>query len=148
MVRAAWVKPMTLVQKFEANEAVAATSCFKILCESYTDYSNMVDNANPNDYPKWETPQSHGGWVGFGHNKCHDYGDTILEYGENYVNFISEIGGNNGHVDSWIDVNDNKVVDAGDRVYWYTDQKWALQYYKWNHWGTIASVDPSHPNHS
>lgn len=143
MSKKLWIQPMTLVQKFEANETVAS-QCFQIKCESYTTYYDMVDESNPEDYPKWESGQNHGGAIWFAHNKCHEFGDTVLEYGDDYVSFVSEKGGNPGHVDSWIDVNKNNKVDVGDRVYWYTKQ--AL--YKWNHWGTIASVDPIHPNRS
>ena len=33
MGKKAWVKPVTLVQKFEANEPCAADPCWRVTCE-------------------------------------------------------------------------------------------------------------------
>lgn len=153
MERKTWVMPMTLVQKFEANETVAATQCFAIKCVQNTyrsqwnpafDY-NTVSNAPENPWHQSEST----GIPGFNHEgTCHTNPEkNIFQVDGSSIVFISE-DGLPGGLDAWIDVDNNDTVNEGDRIYWHTDGKMGLQSATWNHWGEVASVDPSRPLHS
>lgn len=124
MGRKTWVKPMTFVQKFEANEAIAASPCWYIEeCE----------------------------WTGIGHLSAgcrnaksyrYDYNDT----GEiNYVE-LTPTGGwpyyecvfyrDNDHTER-IETED---IKPGDTLYWRTLST--------NHCAVAKVKDPSVSNHS
>lgn len=139
MVRATWVKPMTMVQKFEANEAV--TSCLQLVCKSSryvgtgglkgdTNHPASLDGPDP-----WGRSEYLGasGWEHNDHRSdiCHVAGNDriILENGT--IEFTG---------DRWlakhVDVNENGKVDAPDRVYW-CENSGLGGLYKWNHWGTV-----------
>lgn len=142
MVRATWVKPMTLVQKFEANEAV--TSCLQLVCKSETYGNNAWSVNGKTNHPAtidgedpWGRPEYLGTYSVFHAEKyhtkdiCHVAGNDgiILENGT--IEFTG---------DRWlakhVDVNENGKVDAPDRVYW-CENSGATSLYKWNHWGTV-----------
>ena len=154
MVRAAWVKPMTLVQKFEANEAVAAGQCFQVVCESdrygkFLGYQTLGDTNHPADLDgtnPWRRDDDLTTSIG---TRKHDGNVCRLP---NY-NLVFE-NGTVSAINGWwiaktVDVNTNGVIDAGDRVYWCNDEKYtAVESYKFNHWGTVTAVEPTHPNRS
>lgn len=144
MVRATWVKPMTLVQKFEANEAVAAEACLQISCDmqtygilvtpylSGTDTHPLVDGENPwnrseNLYVT-ATIKNHSG-------SCQDGANIIFENGDVFYT------ASDGKIVAKIDENKDGI-GVGDRVYWCTDEDkviWGVKYgtFRWNHWGTV-----------
>lgn len=162
MVRAAWVKPMTLVQKFEANETVAAnTQCFLIGCES-----NASSSQGPGS-PEFGWNKEEGSYTsydifgevywgkpdGFAHGTCHTASNNVFSIDGGNIKFIEETNGANNIVglDSWTDVDNNNVVSVGDVVYWYTSdigRSVVRAGWRWNHWGHVEAVDPVHPNRS
>lgn len=157
MVRAAWVKPMTLVQKFEANEAVAATNCFLLSCDSNA-YSTGAVIANRGEVSSttWKEREgdnlSGGAPVGWKHELCENTSNNVFNYGDGGIEFVSGTGYDTGitwgGIDNWTDVDEDGKISDGDIVYWYTKQHSGLFDYRWNHYGTLKVVDPTHPNHS
>lgn len=158
MERKNWVKPMTLVQKFEANETVA-NNCFLIACESKATHD--TDSNAPGNL--WKKPEGHYlsgyGWdsahyVGkpdeFGHGNCQTASNNIFNIDGGNISFEREINGASGDfygVDGWSDEDQNDVISVGDIVYWYnTDisKIWRVGD-RWNHWGHVVAVDPNHP---
>ena len=127
MEKKAWVKPVTLVQKFEANEPCAAEPCWRVTCE----------------------------WSGIGHFYCHDEGNyRFLDGDENGKvdrmqnkhaslwsdcefysdeNFEHSLGKNLEEID----------VEPGQVIYYNTE--YGLGYH---HKGTVYIDDLSHPNRS
>ena len=160
MGRTTWVKPMTLVQKFEANEAVAATQCFQVACQSDTTISH---NGNPGDpcapMQPWEKREGNYnlfgwfmGYASFYHDNCLAASNNVfnVENG-NIITYIDESGGSatEGGFTHWQDVNENKVVDSGDVLYWWNQGNTSAgQPTVWNHWGTVITQDSSRPLHS
>lgn len=126
MERKTWVKPMTLVQKFEANETVAATQCWYINCE----------------------------WSGVQHIACrrrdsYQYLDENNNDKIDKVMFDDMIGpGNVWYVcEFYTDSSESSYIDIetldpkpGNVVYWKTGAT--------NHKSTVHAVDSSHPNRS
>lgn len=161
MKRTTWVKPMTLVQQFEANETVA-NNCFSIACQS------NVGNPNNPPAPKfgWKkeegryTSYSDDGGVywekpsGFAHGNCYTASNNVFNIDGGNISFVREIGGASGEyrgVDSWTDVDGDKKVSDGDIVYWYNTsigEHVVLAGDRWNHWGEVKAVDPGNPNRS
>ncbi len=143
MVRSAWVKPMTLVQKFEANESIAA--CYEIVCESdregkvdwgkdttvgKTNHPADIDGSNP-----WNIDDDLcSGWITKKHSGCKTASNNNLIFANGDVTY----GGSDGWVAHTVDVNENGVIDADDRVYWCTEETSAAYFWRWNHWGTVA----------
>lgn len=155
MVRSAWAMPMTLVQKFEANEAVAAEACLGVKCESQTKSGYLGKPQGSTNHPEsidgnpWGRDEYLGASPAEGKNHegtCKrpiDNGIIIDENGA--VSYNGADGG--GRFVTAIDSVTNSataVVDAGDRVYWCTDSS----LYKWNHWGTVIPLDLANPNRS
>lgn len=137
MVREAWVKPMTLVQKFEANEAV--TACLQIKCNSdtYCAGANVKygdDHSPSDDFPKWNDDEYYSAKVWYDpHTDCKTYTNNPFSFDTGVAVFTG-----NGGIDSIIDANDDGVKgNEGDRVYWHTFHKWNLSTLRLNHWGTI-----------
>lgn len=157
MERKNWVKPMTLVQKFEANETVA-NNCFLIACQSNV--------GNPNNPPApefgwekkegrytsygiggetyWQTPSE------FGHGNCYIASNNIFNIDGGNISFVRENGGASGDfygVDSWTDVDGDKKVSEGDIVYWYNTSIGSFWRAgdRWNHWGEVKAVNPDKP---
>ena len=151
MAKKTWVKPMTLVQKFEANETVAAANCWAVACESEASY-------NHNDHPpfdpvgKWDGNEStnwiwfeHGGW-------CADAKNNVFqELDDGTIKFITEVGSgiDGGSFQTLIDNDGDKKISQGDYITWSTTKKSSpLITRRWNHWGTVVNTFPGRPNHS
>ena len=138
MVRSAWVKPMTLVQKFEANEAIAA--CLQIKCNSDTYCSGAGwihgdDNSPPDDSPKWETGEDYGSNVWYNaHSDCKTYTNNPFSFDTGVAVFTG-----NGGIDSIIDASSDGIRgNEDDRVYWHTFHSGAFgKTLRLNHWGTV-----------
>ena len=140
-----YVTPVMAGEKFVANEYVAA--CYKLACQVG---EGKKDGSNG---PYWNAKE----YGGVTHSKAGtpntcadssanrvitDEGDAFESVGE----YNGEQGWINGALDNWIDVNGNKICDAGDTIYWHTLS--ASGDRRWNHWGTLQLTDSSHPNHS
>lgn len=155
MVRSAWVKPMTLVQKFEANEAVAAEGCYQVVCESkrYGDYW-LYQTKGPTGHPAeidgsdpWGRSDDLAGTSG---TRKHD-GNVCRQPNFNLV--YGDNGKFQGINDWWVtyqsDDDGDGITEVGDRVYWCNDEFYSLaESFRFNHWGTVTAVDPTHPNRS
>ena len=138
-----WVKPRTEVQKFEANEYVAA--CWSVACK--------VGNGNYGGYnwSYWGGQKPYGG-------ECDDHTGSCSEAGNNqfnvdangnvsfYAEESSDQGSLNGGYTGYIDNNGNNVVDDGDKIFWYTLS--GNRDRRWNHYGTVVNPTPEHPNRS
>lgn len=138
-----WVKPRTEVQKFEANEYVAA--CFKLACSAGSEI-------NPHG-PHWDSPEEG--------NVSHSPKGTPKTCGDPSANrvittdggFFESVAENNGE-QGWIEggldyvlqMDGNSTIDPDDVIYWHTYSNDRSR--KWNHWGYVEQQDPSHPNHS
>lgn len=144
MVRAAWVKPMTLVQKFEANEAV--TACLQVVCESKRygyGFENRGETYHPadkdgeNPWNRSEKLWTSGPRKGHDDNVCNQPNFNLV-YGEN-----GKFQGINGW---WVvkqsDDDHDGITEVGDRVYWCNDETYDAglwnEYLNYNHWGTVT----------
>lgn len=158
MKRKTWVMPMTLVQKFEANETVAAAQCYSIACKNNTymnvawdknEVSNAPENGWNGNEGRLQSPW--GLKEGFNHNgACRDARNNVFRVDGDNIEFLlehSSQGDISGGFDSWVDTG-NDGFGAGDRVYWHTTGEQALVPMRWNHWGEVVNVDPSRPLHS
>lgn len=137
-----WVKPRTEVQKFEANEYVAA--CWGVGCD--VDWSNKYEQEHDRDF-----------WNGVTHDAAHCGNSS------NQVIFDDN---NNGTADRMIEtgtdglgdlvctiytddtyntVRDISTVKIDDVIYWTTT---AADGRTWNHRGTVFGTVPGHPNRS
>lgn len=164
MGRKTWVKPMTMVQKFEANEPVAASACFQVACKSDVYYSTAWDKhtGDPGDpcapmqpWGKKEGNYNLLGWfmgyASFYHENCHTASKNIFNVENGVITYIDESGGSatEGGFTHWQDVNENKVVDSGDVLYWWNQGNTSAgQPTVWNHWGTVTTQDSSRSLHS
>lgn len=160
MERKTWAKPMTLVQKFEANETVAANSCFLIACKSDATYSHggIGDTCAPQP-AAWTHPEGYfdsaaiegDKHLWFSHSNCRDASRNIFRISGNEITYLYEAGGiaDRGGVDGWKDMNDDGKLGAGDVVYWYgiNDETWTTGT-RWNHWGNLEAIDPNRKNMS
>ena len=142
-----WVKPRTEVQVFEANEYVAA--CWTVACS--------VGNGNYGWYGTWDGWSHWGGEEPYG-SSCHDHTGSC-RYAENnqfnvsengqvsfYAENSSDQGSLKGGFTSYIDRNENNIVDNGDTIFWYTLSGNSDR--RWNHYGTVVNPTPDHPNRS
>ena len=136
-----WVKPRTEVQKFEANEYVAA--CWGVGCN--------VDWAN--DYEKSEGDYQNG----VTHDTAHcgnAANQVIYDYNDDGIAdaMIEEGTDGLGNLPCTIykDSNYNQQiavssVKPGDTIYWTTR---ATDGRTWNHYGEVFGTVPGHPNRS
>lgn len=157
MGRKTWVKPMTLVQKFEANEPVAAGNCYSIICESTFKWNHQDSSApNPNAWSAKEGNYTYsvfgdaywGAPAPFDHINCKEANSNIFHVEDGKVTYLYEIG---GKVDSGaVEVIDNAdgVFGEGDIVYWYSRNEITGGYIRHNHWGHVKLVNSDHPNQS
>ena len=166
MGRKTWVKPMTLVQKFEANEPVAAIGqCYQIKCKS-TAKADRLGKIKPRGGSAPEFHWSHeegyydsalveGGLSpDFVHDNCTNPSKNVFNVdltnpAAPVINYIVESGGiaKDGAFEHWLDYNNSGVFDSGDIIYW-TNTTGGRLGTRWNHWGEVASVDSSRPLHS
>lgn len=129
MVRATWVKPMTLVQKFEANEAVAAETCWYVECEgNYT--GQLLAHGACGKKGNYTFKDTDGNGIN----------DTMyFEWGGKFECPIYTDAEHNNRLD--IETYDPQ---AGQTLWW--THKILTTTYK--HRGTVQLVDASNPNFS
>lgn len=161
MGRKTWVKPMTLVQKFEANEPVAAEQCYSVACSNDTwhaDFPSTTQKKDSNAPYGWMWKKNEGtvdgGWgavlpYGFNHKgTCSHAENNTFRIDGMSVEFINEVQDGDilsGGFDDKVDVNKDGVIGSGDVIYWHTTVSPAIRY---NHWGYVEPLDLSRPNHS
>lgn len=160
MGRKTWVKPMTLVQKFEANEAVAATQCYEIACESDVNYWNQgLSDPIKINAPRfgWCSNEgfSNGDNAGKGRNlpmdfnhdnECKIASKNIFRVEGNEIEFLGEYSAG-GFISGAVcgkDLGADGVLGAGDIIYWHTDGG-AFNSIRWNHWGRLQPISNDHP---
>lgn len=161
MERKTWVMPMTLVQKFEANETVAATSCVQVACKSTAvgSLSGITDHGAP------ESPWPYGEgnftvWGGFlSYAQINHKGDcshkekNIFRITGDQIEYLGELDGvvDMGGFVKRTDNGDGKI-GPGDTFYWWSRDYdlivGASSYKQYNHWGVAESADPSRPYQS
>lgn len=145
MVRSAWVKPMTLVQKFEANEAVA--SCLQVKCASQR-YGERFETRGATGHPAekdgdnpWHRDEKLT--VSAILNVRKHEGNVCRE--PNY-NLVYGSDGTFTGINGWevvyqSDDNHDGITEVGDRVYWCNDETYDVglwkEYFNYNHWGTV-----------
>lgn len=141
-----WKRPEAVGQMFEPNEYVAA--CFSLACDVGPGPSGASNGEywNQNEYGNDITHAAagtNGTCADASVNRViTDDGTKVDSVGE----FNKDQGWINGGFENWIDTNNNRKVDAGDTIYWYTTN--ANQTRRWNHRGILQPLDASNPNHS
>lgn len=155
MERKTWVMPMTLVQKFEANETVSA--CWGVACN--TTVSNQYEKDHGNEYLQMWMP-NYKYYISHDANDCGAIGnqyviDEDLHDGVPPVMY-EYVDGNRlpcTFTDSAFNPTQITTVTSGQTIYWITSQEikdgwpWPSQTATWHHQGQ-AVIDPRHPNRS
>lgn len=145
MGRTTWVKPMTVVQKFEANESVAAdTQCWRVACE------------RENSFTWWETTAIGTPWPhveAHDNNRCKNIDNQWLydEDGDGTPDKMIELGRNvectlYSDADYTIPLRFEDIKpDSGMTIYWTNrdDIDWL-----YHHVGKIQQASVDHPNRS
>ena len=137
-----WVKPRTEVQKFEANEYVAA--CWGVGCD--VDWSNKYEQEHDRDF-----------WNGVTHDAAHcgnssnqvifddnnnGTADRMIETGTDGLGDLNCIIYTDGNYNT---IRDVSTVKIGETIYWTTT---ATDGRTWNHKGTVFATAEGHPNRS
>lgn len=144
--------PMAYEEAFVANEYVAA--CYGLACS--VGFGNSGDKGN-----KWKYDEK--GSVFHEHDfvsgTCTDASaNRVITNDGSVVKSVSEYNKDQGWLDGgfdyWYDRNNNGIVDTKDGIYWHTESKknnyWGQSFVdrRWNHYGILAPLDSSRPNHS
>ncbi len=137
-----WKEPSIQVQKFVPNEYVA--TCWQVACAvGNGDYGGYNWSYWGNVRPSGDQSNDHTGSCSFAVNNQF----SVNENGS--VTFVSESSSDQGTLTggytSYIDNNDNDIVDAGDVIFWYTTGSGNR---RWNHYGTVVNISEDHPNRS
>ena len=137
-----WVKPRTEVQKFEANEYVAA--CWGVGCD--VNWSNEYEKKHDRDF-----------WNGVTHDAAHcgnssnqvifddnnnGTADRMIETGTDGLGDLNCIIYTDGNYNT---IRDVSTVKIGETIYWTTT---ATDGRTWNHKGTVFATAEGHPNRS
>ena len=137
-----WVKPRTEVQKFEANEYVAA--CWGVGCD--VSWSNWYEKNHGKDY-----------WNGVTHDAAHcgnSSNQVIFDDNEDGVADRMIETGTDGLGDlvctiywdeNYSSPRNVSSVGIGQTIYWTTT---AADGRTWNHKGTVFATAEGHPNRS
>lgn len=136
-----WETPRIAVEKFEANEYVAA--CWGVKCD--------VDWAN--DYEWWEGDYRNG--VTHDNAHCGSASNQVIfdDNNDGTADRMIETGTDGlGDLECAIYWDGNyqsirpvSTVEVGDVIYWTTQ---AGDGRTWNHKGTVMASTPGHPNRS
>ena len=159
MGRTTWVKPMTLVQQFEANEYVAS-SCWGVGCD--TDAANTWESG----HPQWNESADPGHWNnwGKGYIAYHDPSSCGVVSHQ----FLKDIDGD-GSPDKMYELKDGEELECavfsdpnysnqigvesiipGMTIYWTTVAETGKPLPNpvtatWHHVGTVEATYPGHP---
>lgn len=150
-----WVMPMTLVQKFEANETVAAQQCYGIRCN--------IDVANALEKERWPyNPNRVTGPAVHGSTGCGAYNShIIIDTDENGTPDLMKESSGKGDFNCTIYTDDTYLksmsisevsLQPNTTIYW-TTEAWKFGNpvnvnTVWHHQGTIYSTVEGHPNRS
>ena len=157
MKRTTWVKPMTLVQQFEANEPVAATACWGVGCDTVAANSGW-DDTHPQYHPNNPAQITHA------YYPYHDPGSCGVVSHQ----FLKDIDGD-GSPDKMYELKDGEELECtvfsdanysnqigvdsimpGQTIYWTTVAStgrlwlWPTEA-TWHHVGTVEATYPGHP---
>ena len=141
MERKTWVMPMTLVQKFEANETVA--QCYYIGCD--TGAANAWEERN---HGWWEIKPNHQS------DECGNKYQQIFKDtdGDGLPDKMFEERGSIWGTlevtgvysdENYSVIQDISKIQEGQRIYWITKAA-----YTYHHQGNAVAVDDGHPNRS
>ena len=136
--------PLLMIEEFAPNEYVS--SCYQVKC--------LVGKKNYGGYgwDKWSGLEPYGKDCHNHTGECSIAQNNYFDFVNGTVSFIHENKNNGeelgGSYTDYIDNNKNNIVDAGDTIFWYTRSYWKNDERQWNHYGTVESVNPNHPNHS
>lgn len=144
-------KPMAFEEAFVSNEYVAA--CYYLACLvgskgtfSKNDKANYLWKSDEKGYGIWHSANQKGTCSDKHANRViTDHGGIFEKVQENN----SASGGQgwiNGGFDDWIDVKNDGKMNAGDIIYWHTNNSDNKR--QWNHYGVLEAADSNHPNHS
>ena len=137
-----WVKPRTEVQKFEANEYVAA--CWGVQCD--VNWSNDYEKQHGGDYWKGVThDEAHCGNSANQVLKDHNNDKIPDEMIETKTDGLGDLVCTIYTNDSYNTIRDVSTVNIGETIYWTTT---AEDGRIWNHKGTVFGTVPGHPNRS
>lgn len=141
MMKKNWEMPVTVVQKFEPNEYVAA--CWGVKCDVV--WSNQYE-MNLGSY-------SHG--IDHKSDHCGNSSNQVIyDYNDDKVaDAMKEVGTDGlGDLDCVIYTNEDYTVrreisnvKVGDTIFWTTS---ALDGRTWHHKGTVFATAEGHPNRS
>lgn len=147
MERKTWVMPMTLVQKFEANEAVSA--CWGVACDTET------ANRWQGSYLPWWQPVSA---TKHSASECGDFTHQVLRDTNDDGTVDEMIETRDGGLyctlysdDSYKQTISPSVVspETTEMIFWTTTKEVSPGiHYTWHHRGTVEASDPKHPNRS
>lgn len=136
-----WVKPRTEVQKFEANEYVAA--CWGVGCD--VKWANRYEESQGDIGRGVTHEQAHCGnssnQVIFDDNND-GIADRMIETGTDGLGDLNCIIYTD---DSYNTIRDVSTVKIGETIYWTTT---AADGRTWNHKGTVFATAEGHPNRS
>lgn len=146
MMKKNWEMPVTVVQKFEPNEYVAAW--YQLVCYRGS-YGNSYPDSCWNGPEKGDVSHSTIGTPA----TCGDASANRVITSEGGVfqsvgEYNGEQGWLNGKMTDWEDLDGDKVISVGDLIFWYTESGSGRDRRKWNHWGYVQQQDTNHPNHS
>lgn len=142
-----WETPRIAVEKFEANEYVAA--CWSVGC--------IVGDGNYGRYGSWDRWRQWNGDEPYG-GDCHNHTGSCSHAVNNqfnvdadgrvsfYAENSSDQGSLNGGYTSYIDNDGNRQISDGDLIFWYTLS--GNKDRRWNHYGVVEGAPAAHPNRS
>lgn len=131
MGKKAWVKPVTLVQKFEANEPCAADPCWRVKCE----WTEGAGHGFCNDADNYRFLDD-GNRMQVNHKVGLDYWYDCEFFTDG--SFKTSLGTDLEKMD----------IKPGQVVFFRNSEgsQWTPIHY--NHSGKVYADDPSHPNRS
>lgn len=139
-----WVAPRVEVQKFEANEYVAA--CWGVACD--IGLANQWEKDHDNYWLGAIKHQSDGCGLSTSQyvmdTDSDGFPDVMKEWSEHGSGLTCEVFTNADYNDK----ADLSSVKAGDKIFWTTSKVDFLVKKTWHHQGTVVLSDPAHPNRS
>lgn len=132
MGKKAWVKPVTLVQKFEANEPCAADPCWRVTCEWEGIGHGFCDN--PENY-RFQDDDNDGKA-----DRMQIYHKTWAIQPWQNCEFFTD-----GSFKTSLGTDLEKMDIKPGQVVFFTNYDGITPY---NHSGEVYAVDPSRPNRS
>lgn len=131
-----WVAPRVEVQKFEANEYVAA--CWGVACDTQA--------AEGWEMSYFHFPKIHDSGV------CGSFDNQVVydDNNDNVADRMVELHGYERQATLYTDntystEKDIRDIKPGDKIYWITKD---LGIFEYHHVGTVQATVPGHPNRS